>query len=114
VRPGEQRGRANCLQSLPQPNSGSAKSPWWQYGKPKCWPFFVTWLSESLGRSSLSQSRPLLVYQSSPFFGSKSKPTVLRTPSATSSTPLPSRFMRVILAKPLPGSQMLHGAPIGT
>ena len=57
-------------------------------------PGLVTWLSSSFGNSSLNQSRPLSVNQSVWVFGSKSKPTVLRTPDATVSMLLPSRFMR--------------------
>ena len=52
---------------------------------------------------------------SSPVFGWKSKPTVLRTPRATISIPLPSRFMRRIWAYfSGSGSQMLQFAPTGT
>lgn len=39
---------------------------------------------------------------------------VLRTPIATVSPPLPSRFRRMIFACVSGGSQMLHGAPVGT
>ena len=45
--------------------------------------------------------------------GCQSKPTVLRMPFTTDSTPLPSRFMRKICECWSDGSQMLHGAPTG-
>ena len=54
----------------------------------------MTKFSSSFGISSLIQSRPLSVNQRSPVLGWKSNPTVLRTPEATVSMPLPSRFIR--------------------
>ncbi len=61
-------------------------------------PTLASRFSSSCGRSSESQSRWLSVNQSSPVFGWKSKPTVLRTPRATISMPLPSRLMRRMCA----------------
>ena len=104
-------GRANCLQSQPQPNSGSAKLPWWQYGKPKCWPFFAV-VERIVGQIPASQSRPLLVYQSSSRSSDRSRsrrccarPDVLDAAAV-------EVHARDLYG--LPGSQMLYGALIGT
>ena len=94
------------------PNSGSGMSPWWQYGKPKCRPFFGAWSKRSLGTSSPSQSRACVAKYSSFVTGCQSKPTLLRTPCAKYSKPLPSALMREMLACVSGGMQMLHGAPM--
>ena len=72
------------------------------------------WSSSSLGTSSPIMSRPLSVNQSDLSAGLQSKPTELRMPRATVSTPLPSAFMRSMRPCRGSGSQMLHGAPTGT
>ena len=61
-----------------------------------------------------TQSRPLSVNQSCFVVGFQSKPTVLRTPRAITSTFLPSRSIRRIWAWVSGGMVMLPGAPIGT
>ena len=99
------------------PNSGSDTSPAWQYGKPKSCPAFVTRFSVSGGTSSPSMSRPLFVYQSSFVDGCHAMPTLLRTPRATISKPVPSGFIRAMEAvRGSSGltSHTLQGAPIVT
>ena len=87
----------------------------WQYGKPKCIPFFGAWFNSSGGRSSPIQSRPLSVNHSSFVSGCQSKPTVFRTPEAKISRSFPSGFIRMIEAyRPSFFSHTLHGAPTGT
>ena len=65
--------------------------PWWQYGKPKCWPACGDAV-ELVGRQVVAEHVAAVVGEperaSSP--GSQSKPTLLRTPRATVSRPLPS------------------------
>ena len=59
-------------------------------------------------------SRPLSVNQSDWSSGLQSKPTVLRTPRATTCGSLPSGFMRRIWPWAALGTQTLHGAPTPT
>ena len=60
-------------------------------------------------------SRPLSVNQSSRVCGCQSKPTVLRTPRANTSSPEPSGFIRMIVEnRSSSRSQTLQGAPTGT
>ena len=66
----------------------------------------------SLGTSSPSQSRAWVAKYSSFVSGCQSKPTLLRTPCATYSKPVPSGFTREMLACVSGGMQMLHGAPM--
>ena len=82
----------------PCAKSGSAMSPPWQCGKPKCIPRCGAWFSSSGGTSSPIMSRPLSVNQSSFVTGCQSKPTVFLTPRATTSIAEPSGFSRVMLA----------------
>ena len=64
--------------------------------------------------SSPIESRPLSVNQSSFVTGCQSNPTVLRTPRAKTSKPVPSGRIRAIEAYGSLRLQMLQGAPIGT
>ncbi len=59
-------------------------------------------------------SRPFSVNQRALSTGLQSKPTLLRTPRATVSRPLPSAFIRWMTAWRSLGSQTLQGAPTGT
>src|SRR5215813_927507 len=55
---------------------------------------------------------PWLLKYSSFVTGWKSWPTLLRTPRATYSSPVPSGLIRTIAACVSGGMQMLHGAPM--
>ncbi len=57
------------------------------------------WLSSHGGTSSPSRSRPLSVAKISPVPGWKSNPTVLRSPVAKTSKPVPSGWKRSIAAR---------------
>ena len=70
-------------------------------------------LSLSLGMSSLIQSRAFSVNQYLPVRGSTSPPTLLRTPSATSSALPVLGSTRRICDRLVGGNPMLKGGPNG-